>query len=108
MSVLNKFIKKKTGFQSAPETSTRLYAADPTVTELVLQTRIRRVGSETYTYTGGSREAADALQIELEATPDMGEVYGYSNGPDPDNPNEPETWTVSATLTITGAWGEWT
>lgn len=107
MSVLNQFIKKKTGFQSAPETSTRLHAVDPTLTEMVLQTRIRRIGSETYTYSGGSAEAANALQIELEATPGMGEVFGYSNGTDPDNPTGPETWTVSATLKITGAWGDW-
>ena len=103
MSVLNQFAKNLTGFQSALVSESRLHAVDPASTALTMQTRSRRIGSETYTYSGGSKDAAIALKTELEATPDMGEVYGYSS--DPSNPAA--AWTVVASIAVTGSWGAW-
>ena len=108
MSVLNQFTKHLTGFQSALVSETRLHAVEPDSTALTMQTRSRRIGSETYTYSGGSRDAAGALKAELEETEGMGEVYGYSNGPAQDNPTGPDVWTVIATQKIIGDWGAWT
>lgn len=103
MSALNQFTKIRTNFQSSPETEKRLFTADGSTSEMVQKTRVRRIGSETYTYSGGSKEAADELRTKLEATPDMGEVYGYSN--DPTDPNA--AWTVTASPKITTEWGPW-
>ncbi|MDD5677473.1 MAG: hypothetical protein PHW60_05700 [Kiritimatiellae bacterium] len=103
MNVLNQFTKNRTNFQSSPETEKRLMPVDASTSTLVQKTRTRRVGSETYTYSGGSKEAADALRIELEATPGMGEVYGYSN--DPVDPNA--AWTVVASPAVISEWGAW-
>ena len=74
MSVLNQFTKNLTGFQSALISETRLYAVDPASTTLTQQTRSRRIGSETYTYSGGSKDAAIALKTALDETEGMGEV----------------------------------
>ncbi len=103
MGAQNKFTKNLTGFQSALISETRLHAVDPASTVLTQQTRSRRTGSETYTYTGGSKEAAEELKKKLEAMAGMGEVYGYSN--DPADPNA--AWTVVASLAVTGEWGAW-
>jgi len=103
MGAQNKFTKILTGFQSALTSETRLHAVDPAATVLTQQTRSRRIGSETYTYTGGSKEEAEELKKKLEATAGMGEVYGYSK--DPSNPNA--EWTVVASPAIVGEWGDW-
>jgi len=100
MSVLNQFTKNLTGFQSALVSESRLHPADPGTTALTMQTRSRRIGSETYTYSGGSKDAAVALKAELEATPGMGEVYGHSSDSD-------SAWTVVASRAVTGSWGAW-
>ena len=92
-----------TGFQSALVSETRLYAVDPNSTALTMQKRTRRVGSVTFTYAGGNKEAAEELKAQLEATAGMGEVYGYSN--DPADPNA--SWTVVASPAVIGEWGTW-
>ena len=104
MSVLNQFTKNKSNFQSSPVTEKQLMPVDDSTSTLVQKIRVRRVGSATYTYSGGSKEAASALQTELEAIPGMGEVYGYSN--DPTDPNA--AWTVIASPAVIGEWGAWT
>ena len=103
MSVLNQSTKNLTGFQSALISESRLHAVDPAATTLTMQTRSRRIGSETYTYSGGSKDAAIALKTELEATPGMGEVYGYSS--DPANPKA--EWIVVSSPAVIGEWGAW-
>jgi len=103
MSVLNQFTKTLTGFQSALVSESRLHAVEPDSTALTMQTRSRRIGSETYTYSGGSRDAAVALKAELEETAGMGEVYGYSSDPS----NSAAAWTVVASRAVTGLWGAW-
>lgn len=103
MAAQNQFKKTMTGFQSAVVSELRLYAVDPNSTTLTSQTRSCRIGSITYTYSGGNAKAAEELKKNLEAMTGMGEVYGYSN--DTADPNA--SWTVVASQSVTGEWGAW-